>query len=307
MQRVVNDSISQKAQLEERLMNLSFKDIQSIYRENKILKESLKELKSREILLMAKLQAMKDQKALYEKENFRKEPKVSKWESDKNEIDRLQEEINGSLLELEKSERKVKGTNTTHSKKKNEKLRQEIDILKTQKNFLDSQLEYSEKKSQKKDLIIKKLKTQLGKSEKERKALEKERDQLLIDRMVNMSQLSKDIYETGGQSVHADITLEKNHKPSLLSKEKLKEDQLLRNELERRVGVKENQEILTKLDSMISSIKLIPDLQHIVLSVLDILSANPLISYGNVSHVLNSKNLTLVTKLSILFRCYQTI
>ena len=93
---------------ESSLLNLSIKDIQNIYKENKILKDSLKELKSREILLIAKLDSWKENTLKADKENRIKVVKTNKWGNELNEMEELQKEINNSLMELEKSQSNIK-------------------------------------------------------------------------------------------------------------------------------------------------------------------------------------------------------
>ena len=93
---------------ESSLLNLSIKDIQNIYKENKILKDSLKELKSREILLIAKLDSWKENTLKADKENRIKIVKTNKWGNELNEMEELQKEINNSLMELEKSQSNIK-------------------------------------------------------------------------------------------------------------------------------------------------------------------------------------------------------
>jgi hypothetical protein len=88
-------------------MNLSLKDFKLIIKENQTLKDSLKELKSREILLMAKLDSIKESQYKSEKENKNRLKKSNKWGNEMSEIEKLQEEINGSLLEMEKSQSKI--------------------------------------------------------------------------------------------------------------------------------------------------------------------------------------------------------
>ena len=100
--------------------------------------------------------------------------------------------------------------NLRMTENKNKKLKKELDILTTQNNFLDSQLEYSEKKYKKKELILKGLKSKYSKIEKQLKEISKERDDLLIDKLTNSSQISKEVYETGGQSTNIELTLDKN-------------------------------------------------------------------------------------------------
>ena len=114
----------------------------------------------------------------------------------------LDEETQGNLVTtLQK--------NLVKEERKNKKLKQEVEILKTQNNFLDSQLEYSEKKYQKKDLMLKGLKNRVAKLEKELGETRRERDDLLVQKMANASQVSKEIYETGGQSANMDAAIEK--------------------------------------------------------------------------------------------------
>lgn len=50
------------------------------------------------------------------------------------------------------------------------------------------------------------------------------------------------------------------------------------------MGVATDAEILAKIDSIVASVKLIPDLQNTVLSVLDILTANPMLDFGKGTH-----------------------
>jgi predicted nucleic acid-binding Zn-ribbon protein len=102
--------------------------------------------------------------------------------------------------------------NLLKEEKKNKKLNKQNEILKTQNNFLDSQLEYSEKKYQKKELMIKGLKNRILKLEKQLQETQKERDNLLVEKIANASQISKEIYETGGQSTNMEIPKE-NCKP----------------------------------------------------------------------------------------------
>ena len=54
----------------------------------------------------------------------------------------------------------------------------------------------------------------------------------------------------------------------------------LLSRIEKRLGTREESQILEKLDKLITSVRLIPDLQHTVMSILDIVKANPLITYG---------------------------
>lgn len=216
-----NDARSQKEHqqlLESRLLNLSLKDIQAIFRENRELRESLKQLKSREILLVGEIQKLKQTRP--QKENRPADPKKNHWGAPVDDIDRLQQEINGSVLELEKSERRARESEgqAAHERKALRKLRQEIDILRTQKNFLDSQLEYSEKKAHKKDTMLKGLRNQLTSAKDRLTRVEDERDRLLMDRAASLSQVSRDIHETGAQSLKVELGVDKKQALDLESR-----------------------------------------------------------------------------------------
>lgn len=50
--------------------------------------------------------------------------------------------------------------------------------------------------------------------------------------------------------------------------------------LEKRLGSKQNVIILEKIDKLIKSVQMIPDLQHTLLSIMDTINANPLITCG---------------------------
>ena len=78
-----------KACFDSALLNISIKDIKNLFQENQILKESLKEIKSREIFLKSQLKEAK------------KNLKTNKWPQEMTEIELLQKEINNSLLELD--------------------------------------------------------------------------------------------------------------------------------------------------------------------------------------------------------------
>ena len=89
------------------------------------------------------------------------------------------------------------------------KLKKQLDILKTQKDFLDNQLQYSEKKSEKKESINTGLRTHIELLKKNLQKVEEERNEYLRRGIRSSSQLSKDIYETGGQSALMELAIDK--------------------------------------------------------------------------------------------------
>ena len=174
------------------------------------------------------------------------------------------------------------------SENKSKRLSKELDIIKTQKDFLENQLEYSVKKAQKQEMLIRNLKVRQDNTEKQLMKSERELKDAYLEGLIPNSHISKDVYETGGQS-HL-LTSNQNftnkskvRSPQIVVCLKSLQKQLhdLLTGLEKRFGTKDTSEILQKIDDMISSIKLIPNLQSTFLSVMDIIKANNSIHYGN--------------------------
>jgi chromosome segregation ATPase len=253
-------------------MELSIKDIKCLLKENQVLKESLKQLKTRETLLINNIEQQPQSKR-----------KDNHWNASLKEMKILQDEINGSILEMEKSEKdqliSTLQANLTKSENLRAKFQKEVGVLKTQKDFLETQLTYSEKKMKKKDFLIKKLQLEV-------KTLKEEMQNLNKSNNLDLSVLSNDIYETGTQLalINKEAAHELNKK-SQMSSNNNQEYYSLINELNDRFASTEHDKILAKIDKMIESIHLIPDLQHTILSIMDIAKSNSLITCGKVKFI----------------------
>lgn len=260
-------------------MDLSIKDVKCLLKENQILKESLKQLKTRETLLINNIDQQSGSKA-----------RGNKWNASAKEMKMLQDEINGSILEMEKSEKdqliSTLQANLTKSENLRAKFQKQVEIMKTQKDFLETQLTYSEKKIKKKDHLIKNLQLEV-------KTLKNELEDLNKTNNLDLSALSNDIYETGTQLalINKEAANELNKK-SQMSPSNNQEYYSLINELNDRFASTEHDKILNKIDKMIESIHLIPDLQHTIMSVMDIVKSNSLITCGKLISPLTVRNST---------------
>lgn len=249
-------------------MNFSIKDIKSLFKENKILKESLKQLKTRETLLINNI----------DNNHATNQRKENKWSQSVNEMKILQNEINGSILEMEKEEKDqliaTLQRNLTKSENMRAKFQKEVEIIKSQKEFLENQLAYLEKKNEKKNLILNKLQLEINNLKND---LKKKNDLNNLE----ISQLSNDNYETGTQlAVINKEAVDDINKKSNLLKNTNQEYYNLINELNDRFASTEQNKILDKIDKMIESIHLIPDLQNTILSIMDVVKSNFLINCG---------------------------